>query len=171
VSGPTVLFSAEQIDIRLRAVAHEIATLPEPAQMIAPVLVGAFVFAADLARALSREGLDLPLELLWLRSYGGARQAGDLQVLAGPDESVQGRHVLLIDGVLDHGHTLSRARELLFTAGASKVTTAVVIDKQRDTASIRADHACFTGVKDFIVGYGMDDAGLARGLPYIGKVG
>lgn len=150
--------------------AGDIARLSDPPEIVAPVLVGAFVFAADLMRALSREGLDLPLEYLWLRSYGAARDGGEMQVLAGPGDSVAGKHVLLIDGVLDHGHTLVMARDLLTEAGARKVTTAVVVDKARETAPIKADHACFTGVSDFIVGYGMDDAGRTRGLPYIGAV-
>jgi len=58
----------------------------------------------------------------------------------------------------------------LSDAGAARIATAVVVDKRRPTASLRADHACFVGVDDFIVGYGMDDAGFGRGLPYIATV-
>lgn len=171
MSGPEVLFSESEIEARVRGIARALAAQPERPQIVAPVLVGAFVFAADLGRALAREGLDLPVEFLWLRSYGAGRVGGEMSVLAGPGEEVRDRHVLLIDGVLDHGHTLVTARDLLTKAGARQVTTAVVVDKLRQTAPLKADHACFSGVRDFIVGYGMDDAGLARGLPYIGKVG
>jgi hypoxanthine phosphoribosyltransferase len=80
---------------------------------------------------------------------------------------VQGRHVLLIDGVLDHGHTLAHARELMRAAGARAVTSAVAIDKHRDGALLQADFAAFTGVTDFVVGYGMDDGGRYRSLPDI----
>jgi hypoxanthine phosphoribosyltransferase len=168
--SPRVLFSESEIAEHISLLAGDLARLKDRPEIVAPVLVGAFVFAADLMRELSRNGLDLPLEYLWLRSYGAGREGGEMKVLAGPGETVSGRHVLLIDGVLDHGHTLVMARDLLIKAGARKVTTAVVLDKTRDTTPIKADHACFTGVHDFIVGYGMDDAGLARGLPYIGVV-
>lgn len=171
MSGPELLFSEREIAARVAAMARTIASSRDRPEVLAPVLVGAFVFAADLARALAREGLDLPVEFLWLKSYGADRVAGEVVVLAGPGESVRGKHVLLIDGVLDNGSTLATARDLLMKAGARKVSTAVVVDKEREAAPIRADHVCFAGVEDFIVGYGMDDAGLARGLAYIGRVG
>lgn len=151
--------------------ARAVASAPMPPDIVVPVLAGAFVFAADLVRALAREGLDVPVEFLWLRSYGTAREASEIAVLAGPDESVRGKNILLIDGVLDRGRTLAAARDLLAEAGANSVTIAVVVDKHRVGAPVRADLACFTGVEDFIVGYGMDDAGLGRGLPHIAKAG
>jgi hypoxanthine phosphoribosyltransferase len=90
-----------------------------------------------------------------------------MAVLLVPGEPLAGRHVLLIDGVLDHGRTLHKARELVFAAGARAATAAVVVDKRRDNALVRADFAAFTDVAEFIVGYGMDDAGRFRSLPYI----
>lgn len=166
----TEILSEAEILTRVRAMAHAIATAPVKPEVIVPVLKGAFVFAADLARALSREGLDLPIEFLWLRSYGDARQGGGITVLVGPNETVRGKNVLLIDGVLDQGRTLVAARELLLNAGALSVMAAVVVDKRLADASIKADFSCFNGVEDFIVGYGMDDAGFGRGLPHIAKV-
>ena len=162
-----VLYSEAEIAARVRDLACSIARLPAPPQIMVPVLTGAFVFAADLSRALVREDLDLPVEFLWLRRYGRQREGGELTVLAGPGETVAGARVLLIDGVLDHGHTLVTARDLLIKAGAAAVTTAVVLDKGRAGAPIVADFACFRGSDAFVVGYGMDDAGLGRGLPQI----
>ncbi len=134
MSGPAVLFSESEIAGRVCDLARAIAGLADPPEILSPVLAGAFVFAADLARALSREGLDLPVEFLWLRSYGDAREGGRMMVRAAPGEVVRGKSVLLIDGVLDHGATLIAARDLLIQAGASAVTTAVVVDKRRDGA-------------------------------------
>jgi hypoxanthine phosphoribosyltransferase len=82
---------------------------------------------------------------------------------------VRGRNILLIDGVLDVGRTIAKAQELLRAAGAASIVTAVAIDKSRPGAMASADFACFTGVRDFVIGYGMDDAGRHRGLPYIAK--
>jgi hypoxanthine phosphoribosyltransferase len=163
-----VLFSESEIAARVAELAGEIARLDDLPEFAVPILVGGFVFAADLLRALDSRGLSLAIEFLRMRSYANTRTPGsDMSVLLDPGDTVMRRHVLLIDGVLDHGHTLKRARELLFAAGARAVTTAVVVDKMRDAALVRADFAAFTRVGEFIVGYGMDDAGRFRSLPYI----
>jgi hypoxanthine phosphoribosyltransferase len=170
VNTPEILFSEDEIAARVTALANRIAASPQRPQLLVGILVGAFVFAADLARALAREGVSLPIEFLWLRSYGDARTGADMQALVGPTGSARGKHVLLVDGVLDRGTTLARAKTMLAEAGAISVATAVAVDKLRDDALLSADYAAFEGVSDFIVGYGMDDAGLNRGLPYIGRV-
>jgi hypoxanthine phosphoribosyltransferase len=167
---PEVLFTQDQIAARLRALVKDLVALPERAQIAAPVLVGGFVFAADLLRAMAEQGIYLETEMIWLRSYGNARTASELAVLAGPSDGVKGKHVLLVDGVLDKGNTVARARALLAAAGAASIKTVVAIDKLHKDAVARADHALFTGVQDFIVGYGMDEAGHYRALPYIGKL-
>ena len=167
---PAVLFSADDIAARLRAMVKKLAALPDTPQVAAPVLVGAFVFAADLVRMMAEEGVHLETEMIWLRSYGNARTGSALSVLAAPSDHVKGKHVLLIDGVLDKGHTIARSTKLLVEAGAASVKTVVTVDKRHDDAVTKADYALYTGVKDFIVGYGMDDAGKYRALPYIGKV-
>ena len=167
---PTPLYSADDIAQKLAQLVEKLAALPQRPQVAAPVLVGAFVFAADLVRAMAREGVHLETEMIWLRSYGNARTGSALSVLAAPSDHVKGKHVLLIDGVLDKGHTIARSTKLLVEAGAASVKTVVAVDKLHDDAVARADYALYTGVKDFIVGYGMDDAGKYRALPYIGKV-
>jgi hypoxanthine phosphoribosyltransferase len=170
MSLPEILYPADDIAARLRALVKTLAKLPNRPQVAAPVLVGAFVFAADLVRAMAEEGVHLETEMIWLRSYGNARVGSALSVLAAPSDHVKGKHVLLIDGVLDKGHTIARSTKLLVEAGAASVKTVVAVDKLHDDAVCKADYALYTGVKDFIVGYGMDDAGQYRALPYIGKV-
>ena len=78
-----------------------------------PILVGGFIFAADLVRALAREGVELEIEMLWLRSYGDKRVASAISMIAGPSEQIAGRHVLVIDGVLDFGRTIKKAVALI----------------------------------------------------------
>lgn len=166
-AAPSILFSESEIARRVGEVAREIAPLrPEIAVSI---LVGGFVFAADLIRALAAMDTHLEAEFLWLRSYGNARTGVGVSLLAGPSENVRGKNILLIDGVLDVGRTIAKAQELLVAAGAASIVTAVAIDKSRPDAVASADFACFSGVRDFIIGYGMDDAGKHRGLPYIAK--
>lgn len=167
-----VLFSESAIRARVELLAAEIAKIADPPDQALPVLIGAFVFAADLLRALDRRGLSLPVEFLQLRSYGKSRDSqGDVLILAGPGAAVRDRHVLLIDGVLDRGHTLAKGRDLALKAGARKITTVVAVDKRREDALLTADFAGFVHVRDFIVGYGMDDAGQLRSLPYIAAAG
>jgi hypoxanthine phosphoribosyltransferase len=96
------------------------------------------------------------------------RKRRNVSMILGPNENARGKNVLVIDGVLDHGRTLVKARELYLAAGAASVTSVVAVDKSRKDAVLRADYTAFAGVSGFIVGYGMDDAGEGRGLPFIG---
>ena len=168
--APDVLFSAEQIQERVRAMARMIAASKLVPDVAMPVLVGGFVFAADLLRALAWEGVPMDVEMIWLRSYGDKRVASAISMIAGPSEEIAGRHVLVIDGVLDAGRTIAKAVSLIRAAGAASVQVAVMLDKQRSDAVAQADYVGFPVGNDFVIGYGMDDAGKFRGLPYIGKV-
>jgi hypoxanthine phosphoribosyltransferase len=166
------LFSEAEIRVRVADMARAISEMDDVPEIALPILVGGFVFAADLLRALHGCGVSLSVEFLQLRSYGDKRKAqGEVRVLIGPGENIRGRHVLLVDGVLDRGRTLASARDLAISAGARAVTSAVAIDKRRSGALLTADYAAFTRVAHFVAGYGMDDAGRLRALPYIAAVG
>ena len=163
-----ILFTADQIAERVQGLAAEIAGQPQKPDIAMPILVGGFVFAADLVRALSNCGVPLDVEMLWLRSYGDKRVASAISMIAGPSEQIAGKHVLVIDGVLDAGRTIKKAVSLIEAAGAASVRVVVMLDKQRSDAVARADHAGFAIGDEFVIGYGMDDAGRYRALPYIG---
>lgn len=165
-----ILFGERRIRARVRALARAIARAPLKPDLAAPILAGGYVMAADLLRGLAREGLMLPTEFIWLRSYGHRRTGDEVMVLAGPSDLVRGRTVLLIDGVLDRGRTLAHAKQLLFERGAGAVISAVTVDKGRADALAAADYAAFRNVDAFLVGYGMDDANTGRGLPYIAAI-
>jgi hypoxanthine phosphoribosyltransferase len=166
-SAPAIIHSETEIASRVDALAKEIAPLRP--QIAVAILIGGFVFASDLVRALARAGVHLEVEFLWLRSYGNERAGGAVSLLAGPSENVRDKRALLIDGVLDVGRTIVKAQQLLEAAGTTGIITAVAVDKSREDAVARADFCGFSGVSDFIVGYGMDDAGKFRGLPYNGR--
>ena len=165
-----MLFSEQQIAKRIAELAKEIAAAPVRPQVAMPILVGAFVFAADLVRALSREGVPLEIEMLWLRSYGDKRTPTAVSMIAGPSDDIAGRDVLVIDGVLDAGKTIKKAVQLILAAGAASVQVAVALDKQRPGRVAKADFVGFAVGPEFVIGYGMDDAGKHRNLPYIGSV-
>ena len=167
----TILYSADQIQKRVYELADEIARDYGHEEFLAvAIMKGSFVFAADLVRALSAEGVALEVEMLWLRSYGDKRTATAVSMLAGPSEDIAGRDVLVIDGVLDAGKTIKKAVQLILAAGAASVQVVVMLDKQRADRVAKADFVGFPVGSEFVIGYGMDDAGRYRGLPYIGKV-
>jgi hypoxanthine phosphoribosyltransferase len=127
MSAPEILFTAEEIQQRVRLMARTIARAPLVPDIAMPVLVGGFVFAADLLRALSWEGVAMDVEMIWLRSYGDKRVASAISMIAGPSEQIAGRHVLVIDGVLDAGRTIAKAVSLIKAAGAASVQVAVIV--------------------------------------------
>jgi hypoxanthine phosphoribosyltransferase len=164
------LFSAEEIAARVIALAHEIAA-SEPRGLLAIiVLKGAFVFAADLVRALAGEGVRLEIEFISLSSYGSRlKTSGEVRVVRDIEVEVAGRDVLIIDDVLDSGLTLKFARDLMRSRGARRAAIAVMIDKPAGRrADVKADYVGFTCPDYFVVGYGMDAAHAFRELPYIG---
>jgi len=161
------LYSQAEIARRVKSAARDIAHAPLKPEIAVPILAGAFVFAADLLRALAREGIDLETEFIWLRSYGRFERPGEVMVLKGPTETVRGKTVLLIDGVLESGGTLARAKQLLADGGAASIITVVAVRKPYANPLSSADHVLFEAGAEFLYGYGMDRSGLGRGLPDI----
>lgn len=158
---------AARIDDMAREIAHD---LPDDF-LLAPVLTGAFIFAADLIRALQKHGSDPLVDFVQLSSYGGARKSsGVVTLLKDFSVDVKGRHVLLVDDVLDTGRSLHFGRGMVMDRGAAAVKTGVLIKKQTGHADdLVCDYIGFeAGPDDFLVGYGMDDNGRKRGVPVIG---
>ncbi|MGQ0455503.1 MAG: hypoxanthine phosphoribosyltransferase [Hyphomicrobium sp.] len=166
------VFSAQDIAARLDALAVEIATDSPASVLVAPILKGSFVFAADLLRALNRAGLAPDVDFLTLSSYKKARtSSGQVAILRDLDLHVEGRHVILVDDVLDSGRTLAFAKDLIAARGAATVRTCVLLDKQAPRAvTIEADYRAFVCPNVFVVGYGMDVAHRYRELPFVGRI-
>jgi hypoxanthine phosphoribosyltransferase len=168
------LHSEASVRARIDGLAREIArTMPDDFLM-APVLTGAFIFAADLLRALNALGRDPLVDFVQLSSYGGARaSSGVVTLLKDFSVPLEGRSVLLIDDVLDTGRSLHFARNMVLDRGAAEARICVLVRKATGhSADIKADFVGFEASgEDFIIGYGMDDDGRKRGLPFIGAVG
>lgn len=164
------LFSADEIAKRIGELAVEIAGSEPQALLAVIVLKGGFVFAADLVRALSLQGVRLEIEFISLSSYGTrTHSSGEVRVVRDIEVPVAGRDVLIIDDVLDSGLTLKFARDLMDTRGAKRAAIAAMIDKPAGRrAEIEADYVGFTCPDYFVVGYGMDAAHAWRELPYVG---
>ena len=166
------LFSEETIARRVEELAREItaARLDDP--IIVAVLKGSFIFAADLIRALHRQGLAPEIDFIFLASYGaGTTSKGEVAILRDVESELEGRDVVIVDDILDSGRTLAFAKALLETRGARSVRTCVLVDKQVPRAApIAPDFVGFPCPPVFVVGYGMDLAHRYRELPFIGEV-
>jgi hypoxanthine phosphoribosyltransferase len=166
------LYSSGEIQQRIDELAHEIAasSLKEP--LIVAILKGSFIFAADLIRALHREGLAPEIDFLYLASYGeGTVSQGTVKVLHDIASPIGGRDVVIVDDILDSGRTLAFARDLLIGRGAARVLACVLIDKQvKRAVPIEADFYGFRCPPVYVVGYGTDLANHYRELPFVGKL-
>jgi hypoxanthine phosphoribosyltransferase len=167
-----VLFSETQIAGRISELAREIAARKPARLLVVPVLKGSFIFAADLIRAMHHAGLSPEVDFMMLSSYRAAtRSSGQVQVLRDIESDVKGRHVLLVDDILESGRTLAFAKDLISARGAARVYTAVLLNKPGHlAANIGADFECFKCPDKFVVGYGMDMAHQFRELPFVGHV-
>ena len=130
------------------------------------ILKGAFVFLADLVRFLS---VPARVDFMCVSSYGKATTtSGVVRILKDLDESVEGRHVLLVEDIVDTGLTLQYLKDNLETRGAASVEVCVLLDKQeRRLIDVPLDYCGFTVPDRFLVGYGLDYRERYRHLPYI----
>ncbi|MEL7487763.1 MAG: phosphoribosyltransferase family protein [Pseudomonadota bacterium] len=165
------LYSEEVVAARIDAMAAEIAADLPRDFLMAPVLTGAFIVAADLLRALTSKGADPDVDFVQLSSYGGARaSSGVVTLLKDFTVDLEGRSVLLVDDVLDTGRSLHFAKRMVLERGAVEARICVLVRKNTGRSEdIDADYVGFeAGADDFLVGFGMDDDGKRRGLPFIG---
>jgi hypoxanthine phosphoribosyltransferase len=166
------LFSAEAIAARVDQLAGDIAATRLDDLMVVAVLKGSFIFAADLIRALHRQGLKPEIDFIYLASNDGERiSRGQVRVVRDVGSDVRSRNVVIVDDIFDSGRTLAFAKSLLLDGGASRVLTCVLVDKQVPRAApITPDYVGFSCPPVFVVGYGMDFHNRYRELPFIGEL-
>jgi len=172
---PPVLLSEEEVQARVQALADLMVHYIRPDCVGVCLLTGGIWFAADLTRALNRAGRDMAFDALWLSSYADSHESGTMLIRAPLQRSVAGRQVLIIDDVLDTGASLRIAREIALEAGADQVLTVVFArkpDPLKDGArrETEADFTAWEAPARYLVGYGLDDGGRYRALPYIGAL-
>ena len=169
---PVELLSEAEIAKRVDALAEQIAPRITDDTVAVCLLTGGIWFAADLTRALARKGRHVRFDALWLASYHDGREStGRCQVRADLQRPLHGKPALVVDDVFDTGLSLSEAVRLVRDAGASSVLSAVFASKPwPKPRAIQPDFVAWEAPARFLVGYGMDNQGELRGLPYVGAM-
>lgn len=161
-----LLVTADGVQAALHKVAQQInLALSDVHPLVLSVMGGAVVFSGQLLPLLN---FPLDFDYVHVSRYGDARTGGAMHWKVAPHESVRGRVVLLVDDILDEGHTLAALQQRVLALGAARCYSAVFADKLHGRS--KPVHADFVGLAlpdRFVFGYGMDIEGAWRNLPAI----
>ena len=163
-----VLLDQETLHKRIEELAAQITKDYEDKPLtIVGILKGAVLFYTDLVRCI-----DLPLQMDFMRvsSYGsGTDSSGVVQIIKDLDADVTGRHILIVEDIIDSGNTLSYLNDYLLNRGAASVKNCTLLDKpSRRVKPVEVAYSGFTIPDEFVVGYGLDYAEDYRILPFVG---
>jgi len=166
-----VLLTDEQISERVKELGAQItAEYANGDLVLVSILKGSCVFLADLMRAVD---LRMTIDFMSVSSYkDGTESTGDVEILKDLSNPIRGKDVIVVEDIIDTGHTLSRLLEILGTRGANSVKLAAFLDKPepRIRKEVKIDYCGFVIPNHFVVGYGLDAAGRYRNLPFIARV-
>jgi|SRR5947209_491046 len=171
-----VLVTAQEIADANRRMAEAIARdYAGRSLVLIGVLKGALFATADLARALADTPgapTDVQLDFLAVSSYGNAhRSSGEVRLIQDTTHAIEGRHVLIVEDIVDNGHTLHYLRSMLENRKPASLRAAVLLDKPYHRAvDVRVDYVGLTCPDEFVVGYGLDYQERYRTLPYLAKL-
>ena len=163
-----VLFTEEEIAAIVKRLAAEISRdYADKKPLLIAVLKGAFVFMSDLVRALDCE---VQIDFMEVSSYGAeAKSSGVVRIIKDLDTSIEGRHVLIVEDILDSGLTLKYLSKNLKSRGPLSVEVAtLLLKKEKQKADIKCRYIGEVCPDEFVVGYGLDYSERYRHLPYIG---
>ena len=166
----SVLLTEEQIQNRVKELGAQLAAdyKDEDPVMIC-ILKGSTLFFADLVRAMP---IKLTMDFMAVSSYGRAtKSSGEVEIRKDLSGSIEHRHAIIVEDIIDSGFTLSYLTRMLSARGAKSIKICTLLDKPARRApgiTLKADYAGFVVPDAFVVGYGLDYAEFYRNLPYIG---
>lgn len=163
-----VLISEEQLQQRIRELARQIeADYQGKDLLMVGLLKGAVNFMVDLTRAMQRP---VAIDFMAVTSYGASTESsGIVRILKDLDESIQGKHVLIVEDIVDTGLTLKYILELLGQRGPASLRVCTLLNKaERRLVDLPLDYVGFEVPNEFVIGYGLDYNQIYRNLPYIG---
>ena len=164
----TVLVDEETIRVRVMELGEAISqAYAEQDLVLVSVLKGSIIFMADLVRAITTPH---EIDFMATSSYGAAtHSSGVVRILKDLNVSIQGRNVLVVEDIIDSGHTLNYLLRLLQERQPASLRIVTLLDKpERRSVPIDVDWVGFSIPNEFVVGYGLDYNELYRNLPYIG---
>lgn len=165
-----VVFDGEQIAARVRELGREITEYyPTGELLVLGLLKGSFMFMADLVRHVERPH---QLEFMVAASYGKSKtSSGHVRLLYDPQTVLEGKHVLLVEDIIDSGTTLNRLVRLLETRDPTSLDICTLLHKRRaEPLRLEPRFVGFDAPSDFLVGYGLDYGENYRHLPHIGSL-
>jgi hypoxanthine phosphoribosyltransferase len=168
---PVVLISEEEIQTRVAELASQISRdyADTGDLVLVGVLKGAFIFLADLARRLE---IPRMIEFIAVSSYGsGSKSTGAVRLVMDVRGNIENKHVLIVEDIVDTGHTIKYLMGMLESHRPASVRTAALVRKaERAEVDVDVDYLGFDIGDEWVVGYGLDYAEQHRTLPYIGVV-
>jgi hypoxanthine phosphoribosyltransferase len=162
-----ILFTEEQIKARVTELGAQIARdYEEKDPHLVTIVKGSIPFIADLMRAMS---IPLSVDVLGVSSYAGTQSSGEVRLTKDLDDAIEGRHVLVVEDIIDTGLTLSYVLRNLRQRAPASVKVVTFLDKPSGRGTpVEADYVGFTIPDEFVIGYGLDWNQRYRNLPYVG---
>jgi len=166
-----ILITEAEITARVNKLAHNItATYKDTNQLVVVGLLrGSFIFISDLVRSVN---LPVEVDFMTVSSYGNAtRSSGQVRILKDLETNIKGRDVLIVEDIVDTGHTLNQVRDILQTREPASLKICTLLNKpSRREVDVPIDWVGFDIPDAFVIGYGIDYAQQGRNLPHIGQV-
>ncbi len=162
-----ILITAEEIEEKVSEIGKRISEEYEGKNPIfVGVLKGCFIFMADLMRHVS---IPCSMDFMAVSSYKGTSSTGAVKINKDLNQDIEGRHLILVEDILDSGVTLNYLKNYLKVRQPASISIITLMDKPAHRkAPVTADYACFDVPDAFVVGYGLDYNERYRNLPYIG---
>ena len=162
-----ILISQEQLKERIAQMGREISADYKGKQpLFVGILRGSIMFYADLLREIS---IDCNMDFMCMSSYSGTNTTGEVRTMLDLRESIKGRHVVIVEDIVDTGLTLDYLMKSLATRGAASIEICCLLDKPSNRkVEMNPKYVGFTIANEFVIGYGLDYNELYRNLPYVG---
>jgi len=163
-----IMISKDEIEARVQSIAKQLDKDYEGKRpLLICVLKGSVLFFSDLIRAMK---IPLEIDFMAITSYGNsAKSSGEVRMIKDLDRSIENRHVLIVEDIIDSGYTLSYLKRMLYSRHPESVKICALLDKfERREVAIEADYKGFDIGNEFVVGYGLDYAEEYRNIPEIG---
>ena len=166
----SILLSEEQIQARVKALGAQLAEeYRDKNPVMICILKGSTMFFADLLRAMP---IRLTMDFMAVSSYGrSTRSSGEVEIRKDLSGSIEHRHAIIVEDIIDSGFTLTYLTRMLSARGAESIKICTLLDKPARRApgiTLKADYSGFEIPDGFVVGYGLDYDEIYRNLPYIG---